>query len=121
MLRNLFSIIRFFIFWLLFFVITRLTFELYFFYKVRGASFGEILQTFFYGFRLDASATAYICTIPLLVFIVNWCVPSWHIKPVWLKIYVGIILFCISLNTILNFNIFREWGTKVTFRVFSSF
>ncbi|WP_221276058.1 LTA synthase family protein [Mucilaginibacter lappiensis] len=121
MLRNLFSIIRFFIFWLLFFVITRLTFELYFFYKIRGAGFGEILQTFFYGFRLDASATAYICTIPLLVFIINWCIPSSRIKPIWLKIYVGIILFCISLNTILNFNIFREWGTKVTFRVFSSF
>jgi phosphoglycerol transferase MdoB-like AlkP superfamily enzyme len=121
MLRNLFSLIRFFIFWLLFFAITRATFELYFLHKLKGAGFGEILQTFFYGFRLDASAAAYICIIPLLAFIINWCIPNYSIKPVWLKIYTGIILFCISLNTILNFNIFREWGTKVTFRVFSSF
>jgi len=121
MLRNLFSLIRFFIFWLLFFAITRAAFELYFLHKLKGAGFDEILQTFFYGFRLDASAAAYICTIPLLVFVINWCIPKYTIKPVWLKVYTGLILFCISLNTILNFNIFREWGTKVTFRVFSSF
>ncbi|MGF7039519.1 LTA synthase family protein [Mucilaginibacter lappiensis] len=120
MLRNLFSIVRFFVFWLVFFAITRVTFELYFFHKLNGAGFGEILQTFFYGLRLDASAAAYICIIPLLVFVVYWCIPSRSVKPIWLKGYVWFCLFCISLNTILNFNIFREWGTKVTFRVFSS-
>lgn len=105
---------------MLFFAITRLTFELYFLPKLKGAAFGEILQTYFYGLRLDASATAYICAIPLLVFIVNWCIPKTHVKPIWLKIYVWFCLFCISLNTGLNFNIFREWGTKVVFRVFKS-
>ena len=120
MLRNLFSLFRFFVFWLLFFAITRATFALYFLHKLKGATFSEILQTFLFGIRLDASATAYICTIPLLVFIVSWCIPRFTIKPIWLKVYVWFCLFCISLNTILNFNIFREWGTKVTFRVFSS-
>ncbi len=120
MLRNLFSLIRFFLFWLLFFAITRLAFELYFLPKLKGASFSEILQTYFYGLRLDASATAYISAIPLLVFIVNWLIPKAHIKPIWLKIYVWFCLFLISLNTGLNFNIFREWGTKVVFRVFKS-
>lgn len=120
MLRNLFSIFRFFVFWLLFFAITRATFECYFTDKLKGASFSEILQTYFYGLRLDASATAYICIIPLLVFVFSWCIPRFTVKPVWLKAYVWFCLFCISLNTVLNFNIFREWGTKVTFRVFSS-
>jgi phosphoglycerol transferase MdoB-like AlkP superfamily enzyme len=120
MLRNLFSLFRFFVFWLLFFAITRATFELYFSHKLKGASFGEILQSFFYGIPLDASATAYISIIPLLVFVIGWCIPGFTVKPIWLKVYVWFCLFCISLNTILNFNIFREWGTKVTFRVFSS-
>lgn len=120
MLRNLFSIFRFFVFWLLFFAITRITFECYFSDKLKGARFSEILQTYFYGLRLDASATAYICAIPLLVFIISWCIPRFTVKPVWTKAYVWFCLFCISLNTVLNFNIFREWGTKVTFRVFSS-
>lgn len=120
MLRNLFSLVRFFVFWILFFAITRVTFELYFLPKLKDAGFSEILQTFFYGLRLDASAAAYICAIPLLVFIVNWCIPKSYIKPAWLKVYVWFCLFCISLNTGLNFNIFREWGTKVVFRVFKS-
>lgn len=120
MLRNLFSLIRFFVFWILFFAITRVTFELYFLPKLKVAGLGEILQTFYYGLRLDASAAAYISAIPLLVFIVNWCFPKSYIKPIWLKVYVWFCLFCISLNTGLNFNIFREWGTKVVFRVFAS-
>ncbi|SEN52786.1 Phosphoglycerol transferase MdoB [Mucilaginibacter gossypiicola] len=121
MLRNLFSFFRFFVFWLVFFVITRATFEIYFLHKLNDAKIGEILQTFFWGLRLDISATAYICVIPILVFAINWFIPKVRIKPIWLKAYVWFCLFCISLNTVLNFNIFREWGTKVSFRVFTSF
>ncbi|HEY9197174.1 MAG TPA: hypothetical protein VIM77_12945, partial [Mucilaginibacter sp.] len=120
MLRNLFSLTRFFLFWLLFFAITRLTFELYFLPKLKGAPFTEILQTYWYGLRLDASASAYISALPLLVFLINWFFPKSSVKPIWLKVYVWFCLFCISLNTGLNFNIFREWGTKVVFRVFKS-
>ncbi|SDF03593.1 Phosphoglycerol transferase MdoB [Mucilaginibacter pineti] len=120
MLRNLFSFIRFFVFWLVFFAITRATFELYFWLKLGAASFGEIMQTFYYGLRLDASAAAYISALPLLVFVIGWWFPSLTIKPIFLKVYVWFCLFLISLDTSLNFNIFREWGTKVTFRVFTS-
>lgn len=120
MLRNLFSLVRFFLFWLLFFAITRLAFELYFLPKLKDAGLSDIIQTYFYGLRLDASAAAYISAIPLLVFLVNWCIPKTHVKPIWLKVYVWVCLFFISLNTGLNFNIFREWGTKVVFRVFKS-
>jgi phosphoglycerol transferase MdoB-like AlkP superfamily enzyme len=109
------------VFWLIFFAITRATFEIYFLPKLNQAGIGEILQTFFWGLRLDISATAYICIIPILVFAINWFIPKVQIKPIWLKIYVWFCLFCISLNTVLNFNIFREWGTKVSFRVFTSF
>lgn len=120
MLRNLFSLLRFFLFWMLFFAITRLTFELYFLPKLKVAGIGEIIQTFYYGLRLDASATAYICALPLLVFAIGWWFPKLHIKPIWLKIYVCFCLLLISVDTGLNFNIFREWGTKVVYRVFKS-
>src|SRR5438128_1728506 len=99
MLRKLFSFIRFFLFWLLFFAITRLAFELYFLPKLNEADFSEILLTYYYGLRLDASAAAYISAIPLLVFVVNWCIPKTHIKAIWLKVYVWVCLFLISLDT----------------------
>ena len=120
MLRSLFSFLRFFVFWLLFFMLTRATFELYFYSKLKGASFWEITETYLYGLRMDASAAAYIATIPLLVFVVGWFFPKSHIKSIWLKIYTWICLFFISLITIVDLGIFTEWGAKVNFRAFDT-
>jgi phosphoglycerol transferase MdoB-like AlkP superfamily enzyme len=120
MSRSLFSFVRFFIFWLLFFALTRATFEIYFHNKLKDAGFYEIAQTFLYGLRMDASATAYICIIPLLTFIINWVISSRTIKSIWLKIYVYFCLFLISLLAIIDLNIFTEWGAKVNFRAFDT-
>ncbi|MDB5112697.1 MAG: hypothetical protein JWR67_3811 [Mucilaginibacter sp.] len=120
MLRSLFNFIRFFIFWILFFFVTRATFEFYFRHKLKGVSFYEIAETFLYGVRMDASATAYIAIIPLLVFIINWFIPNSTIKSIWLKWYIWICLFFISLIAIIDLNIFTEWGAKVNFRAFET-
>jgi phosphoglycerol transferase MdoB-like AlkP superfamily enzyme len=120
MLRSLISFIKFFLFWLLFFMLTRATFELYFYNKLKGVSFGEIAKTFLYGIRMDASATAYIAVIPLLAFIVNWFIPNSTIKSIWLKVYVWVLLFFISLIAIVDLGIFTEWGAKVNFRAFDT-
>src|ERR1700761_442799 len=120
MLKSLYSFIRFFLFWLLFFAITRAVFELYFTEKLHGVTFGEIVETFIYGIRMDASATAYIALIPLLVFIVNWFNGKKHIKSVWLKAYTWFCLFFISLIAIVDLGIFIEWGAKVNFRAFDT-
>ena len=120
MLRSLYSFLRFFAFWLLFFMLTRVTFELYFYSKLKGVSFGQIVETYLYGLRMDASATAYIAIIPLLVFIVNWFIPGGKIKSIWLKAYIWVLLFFISLISIVDLGIFTEWGAKVNFRAFDT-
>lgn len=120
MLRSLISFVRFILFWLVFSVITRATFELYFIDKLKKASFSEIFQTFFYGVRIDASAAGYIAALPLLVFIIAWFFPKLNIKGIWLRVYVYFCIFIVSFVAILNLNIFREWGTKINFRVFDT-
>lgn len=121
MLRSLFSFIRFYIFWLLFFALTRVVFEIYFHDKLHGASVAEVLKTYLYGIRMDASATAYIAILPLLVFLINWFSGSKkHIKPIWFKIYTWFCLFCISLIAVVDLGIFAEWGAKVNFRAFDT-
>ena len=120
MLRSLYSFIRFYIFWLLFFAITRATFEIYFHTKLHGATFTDIVKTFLYGIRMDASATAYIAILPLLVFIINWFIGKKPIKPIWLKVYTWFCLFCISLIAVVDLGIFAEWGAKVNFRAFDT-
>src|SRR5438128_2267582 len=118
MLRSLYSFIRFYIFWLLFFALTRATFELYFHDKLHGTTALDILKTFIYGVRMDASATAYIALIPLLVFIIGWFVSDKPIKSIWLKVYTWFCLFCISLIAVVDLGLFIEWGAKVNFRAF---
>lgn len=120
MLRSFFSFCRYFVFWLIVFFLTRLTFELYFINKLKNATFKEILLTYAHGLWLDYSAAAYICIIPLLVFIVNWFIPKGHIPPIWLKIYTWFCVLLIAFLTIIDLNIFREWGTKVNYRVFDT-
>jgi len=120
MLRSLFSFCRFFIFWIILAIITRVVFEVYFRNKLSGASFSEIAQTFQYGFLMDASVAAYISSVPLLVFCVNWFTKR-HIGSKWLRSYVYLAMVIIAIVTVVNLNIFREWGTKVNFRAFDVF
>ncbi|WP_184550546.1 LTA synthase family protein [Mucilaginibacter sp. FT3.2] len=120
MLRSFFSFCRFFIFWIILAMLTRVVFEIYFHNKLLGTSFHEILQTFQYGFLMDASVAAYISSIPLLIFCANW-LTKWHIGARWLQFYVYLAVVIIAVITVVNLNIFREWGTKVNFRAFDVF
>jgi phosphoglycerol transferase MdoB-like AlkP superfamily enzyme len=120
MLKNLFALARFYIFWLIFFAITRISFEVYFRDKLKTASAKEILQSFLYAIRLDCSTIAYIAAIPLLVSIFEWFVPAVRVKTIWYKAYIWVCLLLICFLTILDYNIFQEWGTKVNYRVFDS-
>lgn len=121
MLRGLFSFVRFYIFWLLFFALTRLVFEIYFYTKLQGTSSADILKTYLYGIRMDASATAYIAILPLLIFLINWFAGGErYAKPIWLKIYTWFCILCISLIAVVDLGIFAEWGAKVNFRAFDT-
>jgi len=113
MLKSLFFFIRFFLFWLLFFFTDRLIFILINHKKVAHVSFTETVATFYYALPLDLSMTAYIAVIPLLSY-VFWLLNGRKVVELkWLSIY-NIILVCLfSILSVVNFNIFREWGSKV--------
>jgi phosphoglycerol transferase MdoB-like AlkP superfamily enzyme len=70
--------------------------------------------------RMDASATAYIAIIPLLVFIISWFTGNKTIKNTWLKAYTWFGIFLVSLIAIVDLGIFIEWGAKVNFRAFDT-
>lgn len=120
MFRSLFAFIRFYLFWLLFFAITRAVFLVYFQHKLDGITAAEFLETFVYGLRMDASATAYLAIIPLLIFFVNWFTGNKPVNPIWFKIYTWLCLFLISFIAIIDLGIFTEWGAKVNFRAFET-
>jgi len=118
LLKTVWTLLRYFCFWLLLFFLERLVFILYNLNKLSGQSLSEIAPAFMYGMWMDASMAGYLCAIPLLFFLVTWYIPKLRISRRFLKYYTWTLLVICSLLTVINFNIYREWGTKVNYRAF---
>ena len=116
MFKSFLILIRFFAFWLIFFLIDRIIFLSYFPAKLKGVTFSELTQTLIQGLRLDASMAGYISVLPLLVFIASWLFPKLTPKSIFARGYVQFLIIIFSIITIVNFNIYREWGTKINYR-----
>jgi len=106
MSKTLFSLIRFYLLWIIIFFLERLIFILYFSSKIFPLSVTEFVSMFFYGLRMDASMAAYICALPLFGFIVKWFIPSIKIPVILLKIYSLIIVVLCAIFMAVNLNIY---------------
>jgi phosphoglycerol transferase MdoB-like AlkP superfamily enzyme len=113
MFRSLFFFIRFFGFWLLFFAIERFIFLFIFHKKLRDIPLGEKLATFYHALRLDLSMAAYFAVVPILYFIFWYFSKRKSGNLGWLKWYNKTLIILSSFVFIVNFNTYREWGTKV--------
>jgi phosphoglycerol transferase MdoB-like AlkP superfamily enzyme len=118
LLKTAWTLLRYFCFWLIFFFLERLVFVVYNIQRLSKQSLPEIAPAFLYGLWMDISMAGYICAIPLVVFLVLWYVPKVRISNVILSIYTWILIVVCALLTVVNFNIYREWGTKVNYRTF---
>ena len=87
--------------------------------KISELSTSDKLATFYHALRLDLSFTAYLATIPLLVFIFCFWYNKKNIKLIRLPIYNQILIVFFSFISVINFNIYREWGSKINEKVFS--
>jgi phosphoglycerol transferase MdoB-like AlkP superfamily enzyme len=118
LLKTVWNLIRYFCFWLIFFFLERLVFILYNSGKLASQSFSEIAPAFLYGLWMDCSMAAYISAVPLLLFLISWYFPKLYISANILRYYTWVLVVICALLTVVNFNIYREWGTKVNYRSF---
>lgn len=121
MLKSLSFFLKYFFLWMIFFFINRLFFEAWYITRISASSTLEILQTFLYGAHMDASMSAYFCIIPFLLYVVSWLYPKVSFANKFVKYYTFILLFFTSLFTLIDINIFREWGTKFNYRAVEFF
>jgi phosphoglycerol transferase MdoB-like AlkP superfamily enzyme len=116
MLKNLAIVFRYFFFWLLFFFLERLIFLLWFSEKLRQLAAGEILRSFIVGLWMDASMAAYISILPLLLVSISWLIPAIRISSKVLRWYTIVLVVIFSIIAVFNYNIYREWGSKINFK-----
>jgi phosphoglycerol transferase MdoB-like AlkP superfamily enzyme len=114
--KNISIVVRYFLFWLLFFFLERLIFILSFTEKLKGLGFLEISKSFIIGLWMDSSMTAYISVLPLLTALVIWFFPSIKLSPKILNWYTAVLVVAFSIICAFNFNIYREWGSKINFK-----
>ncbi len=85
--------------------------------KMREIPLGEKLATFYHGLRLDLSMAGYLSIIPLLVFLALHFTSKTRINFTWVKIYNKFFIVLFSIIGIVNFNVYREWGSKINARI----
>ncbi|MDB5233402.1 MAG: hypothetical protein JWR44_395 [Hymenobacter sp.] len=103
---------RYFLFWLLFFGLGRALFLAYQHTATAQLSLGTILGTFGYGLRLDASAAAYVCLVPFLLFIIGSLWPRLPLGRL-LGIYTGAIGLLLAFLMTADLELYRVWGFRL--------
>lgn len=116
MFKSLTFFARYFLFWLLYFAVDRFIFMFIFHIKLRNIPLSEKLATYYHALRLDLSMAAYLTVIPLLVYTFWYFTDREKIAFNWVRIYNGVLIVLFSLISVINFNIYREWGSKVNSR-----
>ncbi len=117
MLKSLAFFLRYYIFWITFFAINRVAFELWNSTKFTGITFTEILKTYLYGLHMDASMSAYFSVIPFLTAIICWNFHKLNFPKKALSAYTAILSVLTVIITTIDFNIYTEWGSKISGKV----
>ena len=103
---------RYFLFWLLFFGLSRVLFLGYQHSATAKLTWPTILSTFGYGLRLDASAAAYVCIVPFVLFIVGSLLPRLPLQKMLSGYSLGIGLVLALLITA-DLELYRAWGFRL--------
>lgn len=107
--------LRYYLFWVLVFLLQRLVFVLYYLDRFKEAGAEKIFQSFRYGLRLDLSMCGYFALTPLLLFIAQQFIKAQFFKKS-LKIYTWILLVITALISAGDLGIYENWGVKLNYR-----
>jgi phosphoglycerol transferase MdoB-like AlkP superfamily enzyme len=113
--------IRLILFWMVAFFIERLVATLYFFNKLPSKSFFAILEIFSNSLRLDLSMAAYLISLPLVATFIFRLVNMKHWTKRFLLIYQIVFIVFFLLIGWVNLNLYREWGTKLSYKAINTF
>jgi len=105
-------IIRYLIFWLIYFVIARILFLCYNLHFTQQLSLGTILLSFVHGFKLDLSMAGYIMMFSTLFLAFTFFLGKRIISPVF-KVFTLIVISLFSIMTIVDMELYRNWGFRM--------
>ena len=108
-----FNYLKYFFFWVGYFIVARLIFVLYHFDKSQVVGFHNIVATFTHGIQLDLSAAGYFSVVPFLLFSILFLLKQQENSGGVIKIYT---IFFILISTWLlccDLELFKAWGYRL--------
>ena len=117
MIRLFGSLLKQYIFWLLFFALNRAVFLVYYNHLVSidRPGFTEVLSGFWYALRLDISTASYILIIPVFLLLIK-SLASWRWIDILNKVYTALFIMVYALITTAELGIYSEWKTKLHYK-----
>ncbi|WP_460611699.1 LTA synthase family protein [Hymenobacter seoulensis] len=104
---------RYFLFWLVYFVATKLLFVLYHWSQTSTLSGRTVLRIFGYGLRLDASAAAYLSVLPFLLFIIGSLAPARFPMERLIRFVTAVMGVVVAAGTVADLELYRAWGFRL--------
>ncbi|MCU0371127.1 MAG: LTA synthase family protein [Bacteroidales bacterium] len=119
MKRLFLSLLRQYLFWMVFFFLLRALFLLYHIKSLTTEEIraGEALLSFWHALRLDTATTGYILIIPSLILLIQGLFGAKWLNTVN-RIYTMVLIICWSLITTVELGSFAEWKSKLTTSAF---
>jgi phosphoglycerol transferase MdoB-like AlkP superfamily enzyme len=111
--KIIFLFIKLLLFWMLLFAMQHTVFLIYNHHEIKNAGFGQIMLSYFYALRMDLSASAYLMSLPSLMFIVAIFIKK-NVGLIRVVHVINIIFIVISLLiAIADTGIYSIWGSKL--------
>lgn len=111
-------LLKYFLFWMVFFWITKVFFLLSNFGQTRMLSVSEVCGVFGYGLKMDISTACYLLIIPGLMFGLLLFVPSRAVNR-FMYIYTMVFLIVGAFLAVLDLGLYPHWGTRVNVTAFN--
>lgn len=110
--------LKYFLFWMIYFVLAKVLFLVWNYDQTSGLSVAEIGGIFWHGFKMDVSMACYLLMLPGLMMGFRVFIPAGFVNR-FIKIYTLVLLVFASLLTVLDLGLFPHWGTRVNVTVFN--
>lgn len=120
MKRSITIILKYYLFWLVYFWLAKLFFLLINLGLSCQLSFSEVAKIFLIGTRMDLSMAAYLTIIPGLILALSSLFSTKQLST-FLKTYAIFILLAITFINLLDLALYPHWGTRVGINAFSYF
>ncbi len=120
MKKTIIVFINYFLFWLIYFIISKVVFLLFNYSLTSSLSFSEISGIFLHGLKMDLSMVSYLMLLPGIVLAFSFLMSQKMLFRIF-NIYNIILLVIITFVNLLDLGLYPHWGTRVGISAFDYF